>query len=353
MSSRISVLITGVGGRSVGHQILHSLALTGEKYKIVATDIDPFSFGLYQTEHHYIVPKASSPDYLPAIMRLVRRENVQVILPGSEAEVQVLAHARQDLENAGCALVASPVEVIDLASDKWVLQGWLERNGFGVPRATIGTNWKVLADSVGFPLIAKPATMSGGSRSVAILNDQEEVSQYLFAVGLPVESVIFQEYVGDIDSEYTVGVLVSKDGTIIDSIVIHRKLIGLSLGSSRSFNGRNYGISTGYSQGFVEKHEVLQRFCEKLALKLGARGPLNIQCRISGNQVKVFEVHPRFSGTTSIRGDVGFNEPDVMIRHFVFGEEFKRLGYRSDVAVIRAFQTVVVPRSVLDGAPRV
>jgi carbamoyl-phosphate synthase large subunit len=351
MNTKICVLVTGVGGRSVGHQILHALMLTGEKYKIVAADIDSFSYGLYQTNHHYVVPPAVSTHYLPAILKIIEREQVRVVLPGSEIEVGVLAHARNALDAMGCMLVASPTDVINATSNKLVLQGWLECNGFGVPRSSTAENWKTLVSIVGFPIIAKPATMSGGSRGVAILKDEEEVSSYLSGIALTPNSIICQEYVGDTDSEYTVGVLVSKHGTIIDSIVIHRKLIGLSLATSRNINGRSYGISTGYSQGFVERHELLQHFCENLALRLGARGPLNIQCRVSGQEIKVFEVHPRFSGTTSIRADVGFNEPDVMIRHFVFDEEFQQLGYRSNVAVIRAFQTAVVARSILNATP--
>ena len=34
----------------------------------------------------------------------------------------------------------------------------------------------------------------------------------------------------------------------------------------------------------------------------------------------MFEINPRFSGTTSLRAMVGYNEPDVLIRHHVLGE---------------------------------
>lgn len=352
MSNKLGVLVTGVGGRSVGHQILHALKKTDDRYKMVATDVEPFSFGLYQTTHHYIVPRASAKDYVPTIMGIVEREKISVILPGTEAEVRILGDARSIFEQAGCFVIASPADVIRTCNDKGVLQGWLEQNGFGVPRSASGKEWQDLVLDVGFPIIGKPTTMSGGSKGVAILNDEKEVFRYLADVGTPLESLLFQEYVGDADSEYTVGVLVSKHGTIIDSIVVHRKLIGLSLGLSRVVDGRNYAISTGYSQGFVEKHEQLQRYCEALALKLGARGPLNIQCRVADDEIKVFEVHPRFSGTTSIRADVGFNEPDVLIRHYAADEEFGRLDYQTDVAVIRALQAEVVPRSVFDSVPR-
>jgi carbamoyl-phosphate synthase large subunit len=38
------------------------------------------------------------------------------------------------------------------------------------------------------------------------------------------------------------------------------------------------------------------------------------------NQVYVFEINPRFSGTTSIRAMFGYNEPDVLLRRHVAGE---------------------------------
>ena len=37
-------------------------------------------------------------------------------------------------------------------------------------------------------------------------------------------------------------------------------------------------------------------------------------------EIYVFEINPRFSGTTSLRAMVGYNEPDVLIRHHVLGE---------------------------------
>ena len=36
----------------------------------------------------------------------------------------------------------------------------------------------------------------------------------------------------------------------------------------------------------------------------------------------MFEINPRFSGTTSIRAMVGYNEPDVLMRRHLLGEVF-------------------------------
>ena len=348
----IPVLVTAVGGRSVGHQVLHALKQAASDYRIVATDMEPFSFGLYLADQSYIVPKATAPDYLEAVLRVIAREGIRVLLPGSEAEIRVLAGARERLAAAGCSLIAADQAVIERCVDKGHLYRWLDENGFGVPRSVRGLAWPELVAAVGFPIIAKPAVGGSGSRDVAILASADEVEQYLKDTGQHPELVVFQEYVGTAESEYTAGVLVSKSGEIIDSIIIHRQLIGLSQGASRTIDGRRYALSTGYSQGYVVRHPPLQAFCEALALRLGVRGPLNIQCRLAGEAIKVLEVHPRFSGTTSLRADVGFNEPDALIRDVLSDTPIGRLDYRDDVAVIRAFQSVVVPRAVLASLPR-
>jgi len=216
-----------------------------------------------------------------------------------------------------------------------------------VPASAPPSQLKLLAETCGFPLIAKPTRMSGGSRNVALLNNESEVTQYLANLPSSVD-VIFQQYVHGPESEYTVGVMMSQSGEVIDSIVMHRMLAGLSLGIERTINQTRYALSTGYSQGFIIKDPGIQAQCEKLAVKIGARGPLNVQCRVSGGKLYIFEVHPRFSGTSSFRADVGFNEPDVLIRNFHFGECIGRLPYQTNVAAIRALSNLVVPMDELE-----
>jgi carbamoyl-phosphate synthase large subunit len=350
--ARLGILVTGVGGRSVGCQILHALTLLGDRYRIVCTDADAFSYGLYQGFSHYIVPLANAADYVDTIVALVRREEIDVVLPGTEPEVRVLASARHRLQEAGCHLVASPPDVIDLCQDKAALYRWLEAQGIGVPRSTGTDGWRAMVAAVGFPVVAKPAGASGGSRNVAILADVAEVERYIREFPGPESEIVFQEYVGDAESEYTVGVVVSGRGTAIDSIVMHRKLVGLSMGSSRQIDGRRYDLSTGYSQGFIVRDPEIQGFCESLAIRMGLRGPANFQLRRHDGAIKVFEVHPRFSGTSSIRADAGFNEPDMVIRDQVLGEDVSRQPYRADVAAIRAFTSVLVPMADLAATPR-
>lgn len=344
MIKGLTVLVTGVGGRSVGHQILESLRLSSLSPRIVAADADPFSYGLYVADVRHILPRASDPAYLDAISDLVGREGIRAIFPGTEAETHVLARAAERFACLGTPVLANPPDVVGLCEDKLQLTRWLERYGFATPRSAGRVEWKALAGLVGFPLVAKPTQLSGGSRHVALLADEREVKEYLSLVPDGV-MVMFQEYVEGPESEFTVGVLGSDDGEVIDSIVMRRHLMGLTLGTERTIGGRRYALSTGYSQGYFESHPKVAEECERLAHTLGARGPLNVQCRVSADKVYIFEVHPRFSGTTYCRAAAGFNEPDVLLRHRLLGERFGRLDYRTDVAVIRAFSQVIVPVS--------
>jgi carbamoyl-phosphate synthase large subunit len=341
------VLVTGVGGRSVGHQILHGLLLTGSRYRIVACDADAFAYGLYQVPHRYRLPRADSQEYLDALLLIIAQERIDVVLPGTEPEVRVISQAIDKLARAGCAAVVNPHAVVQLCSNKANLYRWLEQNGFSVPQSAPASEWQKLANACGFPLVAKPTAESGGSKNVALLKDESEVAQYLANLPAGLE-VVFQQYVEGPDSEYTVGVMISRTGEIIDSIVMRRNLVGLSLGMERRIAEKRYALSTGYSQGYFVKDALIQSQCEQLALKIGARGPMNIQCRVSAGKMFVFEVHPRFSGTSSFRAEAGFNEPDVLIRNFCFNEQFGRLPYQVNVAAIRAFSHLLVPMEDLE-----
>jgi carbamoyl-phosphate synthase large subunit len=337
------VLVTSVGGRSVGHQIVHALRSLGDRYTIAVTDADAFSFGLYLVPDRNIVPHGQAREYREAITDLVRRREIEILLPGSEVEIRSLVGIRAELADAGCHLVASPTEAIMLCQNKATLYRWLADNGIGVPRSASCADWERLVAEAGFPLVAKPSDASGGSRDVAIVGNSDEVKRYIASFPRETSEIVFQEYVGDADSEYTVGVVVSQRGVIIDSLVLRRVLKGLSLATIRMIDGKPYTLSTGYSQGIIVKDEAVQTFCEDLALRLGLIGPVNIQLRKQGSEIRVFEVHPRFSGTTSIRADAGFNEPDIVIRDQLLGETLGRQTYLTDVAAIRAFQSILVP----------
>jgi carbamoyl-phosphate synthase large subunit len=234
---------------------------------------------------------------------------------------------------------------MSLMLKKSTLRERLGALGFDTPVTHSAADWQELADDRGFPFVMKPDANSGGSRGVRLVKSPDEMREIGSELGDKLADYLVQEHVGSDDSEFTVSVLTDNGKNLIASIVIHRRLIGLSLKSTEKIDADPYSISSGISQGFIGKYPAISEKCKQLALSLDSRGPMNFQLRLHDGRPTFFEVHPRFSGSTSIRAEAGFNEPDVVLRSFLFGETFGRLDYVRDVVAIRSLEQALVPVS--------
>lgn len=338
---KITVLVTGVGGRSVGYQIFECLNKFRKNYRIIATDEDPFSPGLFESDGGYLLPPASSKDYIPKLIKLAKKEKVDAVLPGSLPEILVIAKNEKTLLKNNIVPITNNYSLVKGTYDKLDVYHLLKKHNILTPNTAELRNIED-AKSLKYPLLVKPRSGSSGSRNVHILKNKVELSDVFQKLNNKKIKLLAQEYVGNEDEEYTVGIIAGNDGRIIDTIVMRRRLIGLSRGEEREINGKQYVLSTGYSQGFLIKQSDVKKYCEYVAKTLGARGPFNIQCRRGKKGVYIFEIHPRFSGSASMRAEMGFNEPDVLIRDFLGIEKLHKVPHKLGYAVIRKFANTVV-----------
>jgi carbamoyl-phosphate synthase large subunit len=351
-SSQLTVMVTGVGGGGHGEQILKALRLARTPFRIVGGDMSPYSSGLQKVDQPYLLPPASDPDYLDTVLEVCRTENVRVLFHGSEPELKVFSKNRERLQAEGLFLPINPPEVIDRCMDKVRTCEFLAAHGFATP---IFRKVRTVqeAQSFGhFPAILKPSVGGGGSANVYLVQDVEEVQILTRQLLTIYDEFIIQAYVGTPESEYTVGVLSDMDGNLIHSIAVRRYILS-SLGNrlrlpNRSRNpslGQVLAVSSGISQGEIGCFPKVTGPCEQIARVLGARGPLNIQCRFVDDKVHVLEINPRFSGTTSLRAMVGFNEPELLIRKHVLGEYVEpRFPYQEGV-IMRGLEETFIQNS--------
>jgi carbamoyl-phosphate synthase large subunit len=329
------ILVTGTGGTGVGASVLQALLTGPGRWETVAVDAEPFSWGLYAADLHAVVPHASDPGYLAAIQEIVTQLGVEAVIPGTEAETVLLAEHRDE---AGAPVIANAAALMPLMRDKNQAQAKLAELGLPViPSYPWEQCWEAAAE-FGYPLVVKPTLETSGSRGVHLVTSVKELDA-LDAFIRAQPGLVVQPYLGDADSEYTAGVVSGHRGNVIGSIVMRRKLTGLSLLSAKG----GAAVSTGFSQGFIVSYPALRDFCEDLAKRLGSTGPLNLQIREHHGQFHVFEIHPRFSFSTSIRAAAGFSEPDMALRDVLLGEDVACPDYRTGVAAIRVFDHILVP----------
>lgn len=349
-SNRINVLITGVGGGGHGRQALKALRMTKTPYTIVGTDMSPISMGLYEVDKGYIVPGASNSTYIPRMLDICEKENIQVLITGSEPELLKICENRSKFEERGILLLINPHQVLEICMDKWETYNFLVRNGFDCPNSFLIEKESDIRNVQTLPVVVKPTIASGGSFNVFLAQDRGELRasvRYLKKQGL---KPMIQEYAGYYEEEYTVGVLTDiQDGNLIGSIAVKRQILS-GLSNRMRVKNRHPNkvesdllvISSGISQGEINDFPEVRKCCEEVALKLGAKGPINIQCRKAKGKVYIFEINPRFSGTTSIRALVGYNEPDILIRKHVLGEEILKVEYKKGV-IVRGLSELYIP----------
>ncbi len=335
----LNVLVTGIGGGGHGEQILKALRMADTPFNVIGTDANAICANEDQVSTFYTVPKAGDPKYLETLMAICETHDIGTVFHGSEPELKVLSQNRDLFHQAGIYLPLNPPGVIDMCMDKNKLSQWLDLNGFNSPRSVDIKELNDISNIDFFPCVLKPATGSGGSAHVYICQTIAELSaiaSMLLGIGI---DIIAQEYVGDLESEFTVGVLHDEHGRYLNSIAVNRYITS-SLGSRvRMVNnfesnglGSHLGISSGISQGEIGRFPNVTNQCKEIAAKLGGTSAINIQCRLVNGKVYVFEINPRFSGTTSLRAICGYNEPEILIRsHFLNEEIHPDFGYKSGV----------------------
>ena len=321
---KINVLVTAVGGGSIGRQVAKALQIADIQVRIIGVDASTYAFGLSEVDKAYIVPKADSVNYIATILDLCKNENIQYLVPGSEAELKQISKNRSLFEDKGIKLLINDNKVISICFDKTATFKFLKKNGFLTPKTWNIHSIEDIENLTTFPFIIKPSTQSGGSKNVFIATKFNELKNYVQQLLSENLKLLVQEYIGTADEEYTVGVLTTPDtGEMIGSIALRRLLldsISTKLKISDPKSNLPLVISSGFSQGLIEPFPEVQKACEDIAIALNSKGPINIQCRKTAEGIYPFEINPRLSGTTHLRAIVGYNEPEMLIHYFQTGE---------------------------------
>lgn len=322
---QITVLITGIGSCGTGEGLVKALNLVKGKYRIIGTDMQALSALSYRVDAGYKVPRATDPGYIPLLNKIIRDEKVDVLLPGSDKEMEIISNAIDQFEK-GVFVLAHPKETVNVCRDKWQTYLYLKQHGFNCPDSYIPEEPKELA----FPLFIKDR-FGGGSKNAFKIENKDELNTYLHYYKTKNLKPIIQSYVGVPEEEYTTGVLFGKDGRLISAITFKRTLIA---GAS--------GIMT-----CKEYPEVTQN-AAAIAKTLKTMGSINIQSRLVNGKPCAFEINPRFSGSSPARAGLGVNEIDMAIDEFFLNKRVESPKIPYNTAIMRCFQEVYVDLSEVE-----
>jgi carbamoyl-phosphate synthase large subunit len=315
----MKVFVTGAGAL-LGQGIIKSLRLAATPYEIIAADPDPRSVGLYWADKSYLIPLANDPNYLEKVTDILLRERPDAVLIGTDVELMTFAVNRQEIETTcQTRVIVSPPKVIQIADDKWLTYQFLRDNGFPYPQSALPEHLSEFLGECDFPLVVKPR-VGARSAGVHLVTNESELEAALARV----HNAVIQEAVATAKDEYTSGIVMSQ-GEPRAIVTMKRDL-------------RDGNTYRAYVE--LEVDELNKQLCT-IARRLGGVGSLNFQFRLLEGTPKIFEINARFSGTTPFRAYAGYNEVDVVVRHFVLGDAFPEASLRP-VVVLRYWQEIII-----------
>jgi carbamoyl-phosphate synthase large subunit len=321
---KLKVLVTGAGAL-LGQGIIKSLRMADTRYEIVAVDPDPRAVGLYWADKAYLVPLAREPSYLDSICRIIERERPHAVLVGTDVELMVLSINKPEIDSAfHTHVIVSPPDIVRIADDKWLTYQFLVSHGFPYIPSALPSDMAHLLRECDFPLVVKPRS---GARSVGVHKvwNEQELNRALGSVHNP----IVQKCVATPEQEYTSGIVIT-DGSVRAVVTMRRDLK----------DGNTY-------RAYVEPASPFNDLLAKIAERLRGLGSINFQFRSEEGVPKIFEINARFSGTTPLRAYAGFNEVDLIVRHFVCGDPIPTPTLRPMV-VLRYWDEIIIDPGELD-----
>jgi carbamoyl-phosphate synthase large subunit len=306
-----AVLVSG-GGGAAAISTIKALRLGGFDGRIISTDADPLSAGLYLADGYRVVPKAKDPEFYPTIKRLIEEEAIGVIFPTSGFDIYEFARHRRELEAMGVVVAMSDLDAMMTCANKW--EFYLKTHGaFPMPEtAREAAGWQR------FPCFVKPV-YGKGSRNTHRCATRGELEYHISQS----RDMLIQEYLPG--EEYTVDVLSDLSGTPL-------------LAVPRARLETKDGIS---SKGRVLRDEEMERLCLDIARHLSLKGPTCMQLKRAENgRLKFIEINPRIGGGSMFTTLAGVNIP-MLLLGLIAGTELA-VPEPNEIVVLRYYEEVVL-----------
>jgi len=268
-------------------------------FYIVGVDIFGDKYKLPILDEQIQIPAGNEKKYIGMIRKITTEKMIDVILPASDVEVEIISKNKKLLEKMGVGTVCSSYSVTHSAVNKASMLLFLKEKKIDVPKFFIPKSIRELilaAKKLGYPkkpLIVKPAFASG-NRGVWLIKENFS-KELLHSRGIPHISIDeFVKQVGKLKHFPKIVLMeyLSGDEYSVD---------GLSEKGNPIYVIPRVRISPlpGYSQeALIHENKEVKEYVEQICRAFGFDSIFNVQLKYGEDgKPKVYEINPRISAT--------------------------------------------------------
>ena len=296
-----TILVSGASG-IVGYGTLKSLKSTGKDLRLIGTTIYEDSVAQAFCDIYEKAIPTTDDKYMDWLLLIIKKYNVDLVIPGIEADLYTWSSHKETIEKAGAILLTNTLSLIELCKDKWTFFNELSKvNSPYLIKTSLDTEFPVIVEKFGLPFLLKPRR-GFASQGIVKVTSEEMFDLHKGKIG---EVLMVQEIVGNEEEEFTTSAFCDGKGSYYASMTLRRKL------AKDGYTDR----AETYELENID--EVLNHFCAYLT----PIGPTNFQFRRHKGELKLLEINPRISSSTSIRTAFGYNESEMVVDFYLENKE--------------------------------
>ena len=200
-----------------------------------------------------------------------------------------------DLKKNGVNILGTSPEVIDLAEDRDLFRGMMDKLGIPMPEsgmATTVSEAKEIAGKIGYPVMVRPSYVLGG-RGMEVVYDDDAMTEYMnAAVGVTPDRPILIDRFLNHALECEADAISDGTHAYVPAVMEHIELAGVHSGDSACILPAKHI--------WPENLEKIKDYTRRIAEEMHVVGLMNMQYAIENDKVFVLEANPRASRTVPL-----------------------------------------------------
>ena len=311
----MNILLLSVGTRNKIVQYFKK-ELSGDGC-VIAADMSNLAPAIYEADKYYIVPRVTDNNYIPTILDICRKENINGVLSLIDPELSILAEYEQEFQKLGVTVIGSSKKLCDMALDKYAMYQWLHKSGYKTAKSFVKKEefeHCLSSGGIQFPVFVKPRN---GSASIAISTVKNK--EVLDALWNSSTDMMIQEHMHG--QEIGADVYIDMISGEVISIFTKKKIKMRAGETDKSVSFKNPKL-----------YDLIIRFVKEA----GFKGQIDIDIFENDSEYYISEVNPRFGGGYPHAYECGVNHMKMIVNNLRKMQNVPEIGnYDEDIYMMK------------------